>query len=224
MFKICLVEDEKNLSSLVEKYLKAENYEVIAYYNGEEAMDNISSDIDLWILDIMLPGIISGYDLIKAIRSMDESKPIIFTSARDQDIDKIMGLELGSDDYIAKPYSIRELMLRIKNLLNRTYGNKSANKEGHTEEFNGYIINYDKRIVTENNVNINLTSKEYDLLLFLIQNNTKAFSRDQILDKVWGDDYFGSDRVVDDLIRRLRQKMPNLSVETIYGYGYRLSI
>jgi len=224
MYKIGLVEDERNLSSLVEKYLKAENYGVITFYNGEDAQESISEDIDLWILDIMLPGVISGYDLIKEIRAKNESKPIIFTSARDQDIDKIMGLELGSDDYIAKPYSIRELMLRVKNLLNRSYGNKASAKQGNTEEFNGYIINYDKRIVTENDVNINLTSKEYDLLLFLIQNNTKAFSRDQILDKVWGNDYFGSDRVVDDLVRRLRQKMPNLSVETIYGYGYRLSI
>lgn len=224
MYKIGLVEDERNLSSLVEKYLKAENYEVAVYYNGEDALDNISDDIDLWILDIMLPGVVSGYDLIKEIRAKNPTKPIIFTSARDQDIDKIMGLELGSDDYVSKPYSIRELMLRVKNLLNRSYGNKTITKIGNVEEFNGYVINYDKRIVTENDVNINLTSKEYDLLFFLLQNNTKAFSRDQILDKVWGNDYFGSDRVVDDLIRRLRQKMPNLSVETIYGYGYRLSI
>lgn len=224
MYKIGLVEDERNLSSLVEKYLKAENYDVAVYYNGEDALDNISDDIDLWILDIMLPGVVSGYDLIKEIRAKNPTKPIIFTSARDQDIDKIMGLELGSDDYVSKPYSIRELMLRVKNLLNRSYGNKTITKIGNVEEFNGYVINYDKRIVTENDVNINLTSKEYDLLFFLLQNNTKAFSRDQILDKVWGNDYFGSDRVVDDLIRRLRQKMPNLSVETIYGYGYRLSI
>lgn len=224
MYKIGLVEDEKNLSSLVEKYLKAENYEVVPFYNGEDAYNNITEEIDLWILDIMLPGVISGYDLIKEIRAKNSSKPIIFTSARDQDIDKIMGLELGSDDYISKPYSIRELMLRVKNLLVRSYGNKMVSKASNVEEFNGYVINYDKRIVTENDVNINLTSKEYDLLLFLLQNNTKAFSRDQILDKVWGNDYFGSDRVVDDLIRRLRQKMPNLSVETIYGYGYRLSI
>ena len=149
--------------------------------------------------------------------------PIIFTSARDQEIDKVMGLELGSDDYVAKPYSVRELMLRVKNLLNRTYA-MSMKKDSNKEEFNGYEIDYDKRIVTENGVNINLTSKEYDLLLFLLQNKTKAFSRDQILDNVWGMNYFGSDRVVDDLMRRLRQKMPNLSVETIYGFGYRLLV
>lgn len=222
MYKIALVEDEKNLSSLVCKYLKNENYEVISYFDGESALNAISDDVDLWILDIMLPGIVTGYDLIKKIRENNPKKPVIFTSARDQDIDKIMGLELGSDDYVSKPYSIRELMLRVKNLLNRTYSS-SINKE-NLDEFSGYVIDYDKRIVTENGNNINLTSKEYDLLLFLLQNKSKAFSRDQILDAVWGNDYFGSDRVVDDLMRRLRQKMPNLSVETIYGYGYRLSI
>lgn len=224
MYKVALVEDEKNLSLLVTKYLVNEQYEVLNFDNGEDASKAISDDIDLWILDIMLPGVISGYDLIKEIRAKNPTKPIIFTSARDQDIDKIMGLELGGDDYVAKPYSIRELMLRVKNLLARSYSQKLSSSNQNIDEFNGYVIDFDKRIVTENNININLTSKEYDLLLFLLKNKSKAFSRDQILDHVWGNDYFGSDRVVDDLMRRLRQKMPNLSVETIYGFGYRLSL
>lgn len=223
MYKIALVEDEKNLSALVEKYLKNEGYEVVIFNNGEDAMENVDDSIHLWILDIMLPGIITGYDLIKEIRKRNEAKPIIFTSARDQDIDKVMGLELGSDDYVSKPYSIRELMLRVKNLLARSYRENKDIKD-NTLEFNDYIIDFDKRIVTENGVNINLTSKEYDLLLFLLENKAKAFSRDQILDHVWGSDYFGSDRVVDDLMRRLRQKMPKLNVETIYGFGYRLLV
>ena len=176
--------------------------------------------ISLWVLDIMLPGVVSGYDILKQIRSVNTKIPVIFTSARDQDIDRVMGLELGSDDYLSKPYSIRDLMLRIKNIITRTYGKED--NVGNVEEINGYVVDFDKRIVTENGVNINLTSKEYDLLFFLLQNKTKAFSRDQILDQVWGSDYYGSDRVVDDLMRRLRQKMPNLSVETIYGFGYRL--
>ena len=222
MYKIGYVEDEKNLSALVEKYLCNEGYQVDVYKTGEEANMHINEEYSLWILDIMLPGIVSGYDLIKNIRKNKPNLPIIFTSARDQDIDKIMGLELGGDDYLAKPYSIRELVLRVKNLLNRSYGAKIS--KDNKEEFNGYVIDFDKRIVTENDININLTSKEYDLLLFLLQNKAKAFSRDQILDNVWGTDYFGSDRVVDDLMRRLRQKMPNLSVETIYGFGYRLLV
>ena len=223
MYKIALVEDEKNLSSLVFKYLTNEGYEVETYFVGEDAEKNISKDYDLWILDIMLPGVVSGYDLIRKIREVKPQMPIIFTSARDQDIDKIMGLELGGDDYLAKPYSIRELVLRVKNILNRSYS-RGANKEENKEEFNGYEIDYDKRIVTENGENINLTSKEYDLLLFFLENKGKAYNRDQILDYVWGSDYFGSDRVVDDLMRRLRQKMPNLQVETIYGFGYRLLV
>lgn len=221
MFKIALVEDEANLSSLVSKYMLSEGYECVSFRTGEEAIKFINDkSISLWVLDIMLPGVISGYDILKQIRSVNTKIPVIFTSARDQDIDRVMGLELGSDDYLSKPYSIRELMLRIKNMLARAYG-----KEDHVsnvEEINGYAVDFDKRIVTENGVNINLTSKEYDLLFFLLQNKTKAFSRDQILDEVWGSDYYGSDRVVDDLMRRLRQKMPNLSVETIYGFGYRL--
>ena len=223
MYKIAVVEDEKNLSCLVEKYLKNEGYDVVVFNNGEDAVKAIDDSIHLWLLDIMLPGIVTGYDLLKEIRKKNEAKPIIFTSARSQDIDKVMGLELGSDDYVSKPYSIRELMLRVRNLLARSYRETSSNKE-NTLEFNDYVIDFDKRIVTENNENINLTSKEYDLLLFLLENKTKAFSRDQILNQVWGTDYFGSDRVVDDLMRRLRQKMPKLNVETIYGFGYRLLV
>ena len=221
MFKIALVEDEVNLSSLVSKYIFSEGYECISFKTGEEAIKYINDkSISLWVLDIMLPGVISGYDILKHIREVNSKIPVIFTSARDQDIDRIMGLELGSDDYLSKPYSIRELMLRIKNILARTYGNDDAS--ANVEQINSYLVDFDKRIVTENGVNINLTSKEYDLLFFLLQNKSKAFSRDQILDEVWGSDYYGSDRVVDDLMRRLRQKMPNLSVETIYGFGYRL--
>lgn len=221
MYKIALVEDEKNLATLICKYLSSEGYEYLCFNNGEEALKHINDDIDLWVLDIMLPGMTSGYDLIKNIREKNPTKPVIFTSARDQDIDRIMGLELGSDDYLAKPYSIKELLLRIKSVLRRSYINNNS-KQSNTYEISGYLIDFDKRNVTENDININLTSKEYDLLLYFVQNRTKAFSRDQILDAVWGSDYFGSDRVVDDLMRRLRQKMPNLLIETIYGFGYRM--
>ena len=221
MYKIGLVEDEVNLATLVEKYLKNEGYEVVSFSNGEDAKNAISDDISLWILDIMLPGVISGYDLIKEIRARNINKPIIFTSARNQDIDKIMGLELGGDDYVSKPYSIRELMLRVKNLLVRTYTKQVNNNQ---ETISGYVIDFERRMVFENNININLTSKEYDLLTFFLKNKSKAFSRNQILDYVWGVNYYGSDRVVDDLLRRLRLKMPNLNIETIYGFGYRLLV
>ena len=219
MYNIAYVEDEENLANLVCKYLKSEGFQVTHFLTGEEAYSHMEESYDLWILDIMLPGGLNGYDLIKKIRDKSPKMPVIFTSARDQDIDRIMGLELGSDDYISKPFSIRELMLRIKNLLYRVYNNDTA---GNIVLYGDYHLDFDKRVVTSNGVNLNLTAKEYDLLLFLVKNKGKAFSRDQILDAVWGREYFGSDRVVDDLMRRLRQKMPDLSVETIYGFGYRL--
>lgn len=223
MYKIAIVEDETNLSALTKKYLEKEGYEVETYDNGEDAVANLNKGYDLWILDIMLPGDVSGYDLIKMIKENNQRIPVVFTSARVEEFDRITGLGMGSDDYLAKPFSNRELVLRVKNILARVYST-NIEKKANIEDFNGYTIDYDKRIVMENGVNINLTSKEYDLLLFLLKNKTKAFSRDQILDNVWGSDYFGSDRVVDDLMRRLRQKMPKLSVETIYGFGYRLLV
>ena len=223
MYKIALVEDEKNLANLVVKYLESNNYEVTLYNTGEEAIQNIDKKIDLWILDIMLPGEISGFDLLKALRYKEKNIPIIFTSARDKDIDKIVGLELGGDDYLAKPYSIRELVLRVKNILTRTYQNerKVSNSRLIVGE---YEIDKERRSVSHKGELIQLTSKEYDLLLYFVNNIGMAFSRDQILNEIWGDNYFGSDRVVDDLLRRLRQKLPTLNVETIYGYGYRLTV
>ena len=215
---VYFVEDEIDLSNLVIRYLEKEGYEVKHFSNGEDALKHIKDKVDLWILDIMLPGSINGYDLIKMIRANDPHKPIIFASARDQDIDRVLGLELGGDDYISKPYSLRELMLRVKNILARTYrGEKSEIvKQGP------YEIDLESRRVTENDKIVDLTSKEYDLLMLLSKNQSQAFSREQIIEHVWGPEYFGSDRVVDDLMRRLRQKMPKLRVETLYGYGYRL--
>ena len=120
MYKICLVEDEKNLNDLIKSYLERAGYEVVQYYNGTDALNHVTDKVDLWILDIMLGDEVSGYDIIKKIR---ESKdvPVIFTSARDQDLDKIIGLELGSDDYVTKPYSPKELVLRVNNLIKRAY-------------------------------------------------------------------------------------------------------
>ena len=217
MYKICLVEDEKNLNDLIKSYLERAGYEVVQYYNGTDALNHVTDKVDIWILDIMLGDEISGYDIIKKIRER-EDVPVIFTSARDQDLDKIIGLELGSDDYITKPYSPKELVLRVNNIIKRTY-------MGQTQKitYDTYEIDIDKRLVKDNNKELSLTTLEFDLLLMLVQNKNKSFSRSHILEKVWGDNYFGSDRVVDDLVRRLRKKMPKLRLNTIYGYGYRLS-
>ncbi len=218
MYKICLVEDEISLNNLIKSYMEKEGYDVIQFYKGNDALEYIGKEkIDLWVLDIMLGDSVSGYDLIKKIRSLDKNVPVIFTSARDQDLDKILGLELGSDDYIAKPYSPKELMLRINNILKRVYTNSNKIK------YDDYEIDIDKRIVLHNNKEINLTTLEFDLLYMFLSNKGKSYSRDDILNIIWGENYFGSDRVVDDLIRRLRKKMPKLNINTIYGFGYRLT-
>ena len=156
-------------------------------------------------------------DIIKKIRSIDSDVPVIFTSARDQDLDKIIGLELGSDDYITKPYSPKELVLRVNKLIDRIYKNNKKILEYET-----YKIDVDKRTVVENE-EIKLTTLEFDLLIMFLNNKSKSFSREDILNTIWGDDYYGSDRVVDDLVRRLRKKMPKLRVNTLYGFGYRLT-
>lgn len=218
MFKICLVEDEVNLNNLVKTYLEHAGYNVISFYTGHEALENINVNAHLWILDIMLPDEINGYDIIKKIREANEMMPVIFTSARDKDLDKIIGLELGSDDYITKPYSSKELVLRVNNIIKRVYSADIAKIK-----YNDYSIDLEKRIVTKNNNNLNLTTLEFDLLKMFLTNKNKSFSRDDILNIIWGENYFGTDRVVDDLVRRLRKKMPDLNIETMYGFGYRLT-
>ena len=218
MKKIVLVEDEENLNYLIKTYLEKAGYEVINYLNGEDAIENITDDIHLWILDIMLGGDITGFDILKQIKEKNETIPVIFTSARDKDLDKIIGLELGSDDYITKPYSPKELVLRVNNLIKRVYNN-----DYKKIVYDKYIIDTEKRMVFLNEEDINLTTLEFDLLYMFITNKNKSFSRDDILNNIWGSDYYGNDRVVDDLIRRLRKKMPSININTIYGYGYRLT-
>ena len=219
MYTICLVEDEEALSNVVKAYLERAGYETICFTKGSEAIDYIGKKVDLWILDIMLGDDINGYDVIKQIREHDEEVPVIFTSARDQELDKIFGLELGSDDYMTKPYSSKELVLRVNNIIKRVYKNNENNIINYEE----YTIDKDKRLVTKDNKVIKMTTLEYDLLLLFVQNKGRCFRREEILSSVWGNDYFGTDRVVDDLIRRLRKKLKDIRIEAVYGYGYRLS-
>lgn len=219
MYKVCLVEDEMDLSNLIKVYLEKENFEVIQVDTGAKALNYIDTGIDLWILDIMLADEISGYEVIKAIREKSRTVPVIFTSARDKDIDKIIGLELGSDDYLSKPFSTKELVLRVKKLIQRVY----KTEQEKLINYEDYQINLDKRTVVDKGKEIKLTTLEFNLLAVLINSIGKIFSREEILNLVWGENYFGSDRATDDLVRRLRKKMPRLNINTIYGYGYRLS-
>ena len=217
MYNIVLVEDEKDLNNLIKAYLEKEGYNVTSYYNGTDAINNIDKPAHLWILDIMLGDDVSGYDIIKKIREVDTNIPVIFTSARDKELDKIIGLELGSDDYVTKPYSPKELVLRVNNIIKRVYA-----KDNKKISFKDYVIDLDKRMALLNDKDLCLTTLEFDLLYMFVTNKKRSFSRDDILNNIWGENYFGTDRVVDDLIRRLRKKMPLLDINTIYGYGYRL--
>lgn len=219
MYTICLVEDEIALANIVTTYLERAGYSVVTFSRGSDAIEYIGNKVDLWILDIMLGDDVNGYNVIKAIREKDEFVPVIFTSARDQELDKIFGLELGSDDYMTKPYSSKELVLRVNNIIKRVYKEKSTT----TLTYDNYYIDLDKRIIKENDKELKLTTLEFELLILFLKNRGKCFSREEILTSVWGNDYFGTDRVVDDLIRRLRKKVKNIKIEAVYGYGYRLS-
>jgi len=158
----------------------------------------------------------SGFDLIEEIRKINPTVPVIFMSARDKEFDRIIGLEKGSDDYITKPFSPKELVLRVNNIMRRVY------KDDDRIEVDGYEIDLVQRKVYQHEIEIELTTKEFDLLMMFVRNKTIAFSREQILERVWETNYFGSDRVVDDTLRRLRKKLKALNIHTIYGYGYRL--
>jgi two-component system response regulator CssR len=184
-----------------------------------EAQKIITTPPDLWVLDIMMPDL-DGIQLIKEIKEKTPEIPAIFISARNSDMDRIMGLELGSDDYLSKPFLPRELIIRIQKILQRVYGT-IAKANHHITKLDGYQVDQLKRTVFSKEGPVDLTSKEFDLLLLFIENPNTALSRNRILDEIWGNEAFYSDRVVDNLIKRLRKKLPDLRIETIYGYGYR---
>ena len=174
-YTIVLVEDEVNLNNLIKAYLEKAGYNVIQYFNGTDAINNIDIPAHLWILDIMLPDEINGYDIIKKIRESNEVMPVIFTSARDQVLDKIIGLELGSDDYMTKPYSPKELVLRVNNIIKRVYSSDLSKIK-----YNNYIVDLEKRTVFNDGVELDLTTLEFDLLKMFLTNKNKSFSRDDI--------------------------------------------
>ena len=221
--KIYMVEDEKSLNVLLEKYLMKEGYEVTTFTDSISALNRIKELPDLWILDIMLPEI-DGYELIKKIKDYKKTTPVIFMSARNEELDRVVGLELGSDDYISKPFLPRELVIRVNKLMERIYGGNDKDDAEDCFYVDGYKIVKSQRIVYLSDMEISLSKYEFELLLYFIYNKSNVLTREQILEKVWGYDYFGSDRVVDDTIRRVRKKMESINIETIYGYGYKLVI
>ncbi|MGR9048378.1 response regulator transcription factor [Halobacillus faecis] len=219
---IGLVEDDPNIRDIVEGYLNKEGYQVIAVDTAEKAWDIFQEQTpDLWVLDIMLPGM-DGYEFCKKIRQTSEV-PIIIISAKDEEVDKILGLELGGDDYLTKPFSPRELVARAKRHLKRWQAMKSSADEGGDTIVAGELeLNDAERQAYFQGEEIEVTTKEFEMLKILASQENRAFAREELLIKVWGEDYYGSDRAVDDLIKRLRKKMKDLPIETVWGHGYRL--
>lgn len=222
MKKILIIEDEESIRGFLKINLKRNGYEVIEADNGELGVKlALKEKPAIIILDVMLPGI-DGFNVCKIIRNEDEKVGIIMLTAKSQDLDKIMGLEYGADDYIIKPFNPMELLLRIKALLRRIsdYEEKKGIIQGKFK-----LDIYAKRIF-KNNKEIDLTPKEYSIIKLFIENPNKAFSRDELMDLVWGEDYIGDPKIVDVNIRRLRSKIESSSskqgyIETIWGFGYR---
>lgn len=218
-YHICVVEDDPNIQHIVASYLKRENYEVTVVSSAEEATDIWEENPPhMWILDIMLPGM-DGYTFCKQIRQQSDV-PIIIISAKDGEVDKIIGLELGSDDYLTKPFSPRELVARVKRLFMRS--NQTLEQPSTPVTVGSVRLLEDERRVLDDAKEVEVTTKEYELLHLLCTHPDRAFSREDLLLRVWGDDYYGSDRAVDDVIKRLRKKLPSLTIETVWGFGYRL--
>ncbi|MGP4082387.1 response regulator transcription factor [Pseudalkalibacillus sp. R45] len=217
-YMIYLVEDEQDLSAVLKAYMEKEGWKVKVFHDGTSALEYIEKPPHLWVLDIMLPGV-DGYELLKQIKERTDV-PVIFTSARDQDLDRVLGLELGSDDYITKPFLPKELIIRAKKLMQRIYegpGGKYQNRW-----VNEYCIHPLDRKITYRTEEVDLTTKEFEVVLYLTEHLNETKSRLDILEGVWGKDYVGSERAVDDVVRRIRKKMPRLNLETLYGGGYRI--
>ncbi len=219
MTSILLVDDEKNITELARLYLEAEGYQVQAVFDGESALTLFrASPPDLIVRDLMLPRL-DGYEVCRRIRATSEV-PIIMLTARDADVDKIVGLELGADDYLTKPFNPRELVARVKAILRRaTPGYKT---QGLT--VGDLKLDLDRREVQVNGTPIELRTKEFDLLVALAQHPRIVFTREKLLEVVWGYDFAGETRTVDVHIAHLRKKLAgaHTEIETVTGVGYKL--
>ncbi|MFN8483383.1 MAG: response regulator transcription factor [Anaerolineae bacterium] len=220
MAKILVVDDEPNIVELARLYLKNEGYEVLTAGDGRAALDTIRQQPpDLVLLDIMLPGM-DGWEVCKQVRQFSRV-PIIMLTARGDDVDKIVGLELGADDYMVKPFNPREMVARVKAVLRRTDGGRSATTR---VQIGDVALDPARREVTVASQPVTLRAKEFDLLAYLMQHPGLALSREQLLNAVWGYDYYGDTRTVDVHVAHIRDKLSGsrLSIETVWGVGYKL--
>lgn len=227
--KILVVDDEEHILELIQFNLISAGFQVSTAINGEEALKLCSQEQpDLVLLDIMLPGI-DGLEVCRRLKSQSDTKfiPIIMITAKGEEIDKIVGLELGADDYITKPFSVRELIARVKALLRRTRISMPEDVEDKIIKIGGLVINSSTYEVYKDQKKIELTLKEFELLKLLVLNKGKVLTRDFLLDKVWGYEYYGETRTVDVHIRHLRQKLEEADcakyIETVRGVGYKFN-
>ncbi|MBR4723770.1 MAG: response regulator transcription factor [Clostridia bacterium] len=223
--KILIVDDEKNIVELSKLYLEKEGFVTSCAYDGEEALRIFENDLpELVILDIMMPKK-DGWQVCKEIRKTSQV-PIIMLTAKSDTFDKVLGLELGADDYMTKPFEPKELVARVKAVLRRSEAQKDTDKkEVNFPNLSINIENYELKI---NGKSVDAPPKEIELLYFLAQNPNRVYTREQLLDKVWGFDYFGDSRTVDVHIKRLRQKLEmaheNWQLKTVWGVGYKFEV
>ena len=223
MSKILIIEDDPQISRLVMLDLIHEGYEAECSADGREGLEKAQlNDYDLIILDVMLPSL-NGMEVLRRLRTA-KNTPVIMLTARDQTIDKVMGLDMGADDYMTKPFAIEELFARIRTILKRQSIHEADTSSEDEKRLGKLVINLNKHAVTYDNKVIELTRKEYDLLLYLVENKNKVLTRDQILDEVWGYNFYGETNVVDVYIRYLRSKIDykfgTQYIQTLSGTGY----
>ena len=230
MQRILIVEDDEAIAQLEKDYLEVNNYEVTVEDNGEVGLKRaIEGDYDLFILDLMLPEV-DGFEVCKRIREV-KNTPILLVSAKKDDIDKIRGLGMGADDYITKPFSPGELVARVKAHMSRFERLVGSNAPGKKNiiEIRGLRIDEDSRIVSVNGEDVQLSSKEFELLLFLVQNPNRVISKEELFQAIWEQDSFGDAKTVTVHIKKVREKIELDSskpqyIETIWGIGYRFRV
>ncbi|MCY0879002.1 MAG: response regulator transcription factor [Firmicutes bacterium] len=222
MQRVLVVDDETAIVELVRYHLSREGFQVEALDNGQAAVERVMHEpFDLIILDVMLPGM-SGLDACRAIRQQSDV-PIIMLTARKDEVDRVLGLELGADDYVTKPFSPRELVARVKAILRRS---QKGREDSGEIRYPGLEVDVDRRTVTVDGRPVNLTFTEFELLTILARHPGRAFSREELLVRVWGEDFYGDARTVDVHIRHVREKLQEdpqnpRFIETVRGIGYR---
>ena len=226
--RVLIVEDDAELAELLALHLREDGFEAERAATGAQGLEKARrSRYELVILDIMLPGI-DGLTICRRLRELERSLPILMLTAKSEETDKVVGLEVGADDYVTKPFGIRELMARVRALTRRYREMSTAEHHGEVLDFGSLVVDFSRRLVELRGEAVELTAKEFELLALLARHPEQAFSREQLLDRVWGYRYEGYSHTVNSHINRLRSKIePDPShphfVRTVWGYGYRFS-